>query len=167
MKMKDQEAVMQTAFQDYYPEGFAHCFGCGRLNERGLHVRSYWLDEAAGEAVAWFTPSSEHTGGYPGFVYGGLIAALLDCHGNGTAAAAGYAYRGRPLGSLPALRFVTAHLSLDYLRPTPMGCPLELRARVAEISERKVRLELSLRAEGVETVRAEMVCVLLREASGK
>jgi hypothetical protein len=24
------------AFQDYYPDDYAHCFGCGRVNEKGL-----------------------------------------------------------------------------------------------------------------------------------
>ena len=30
------------AFQDYYPDDVSHCFGCGRLNEHGLQIKSYW-----------------------------------------------------------------------------------------------------------------------------
>ena len=30
------------AFQDYYPEHMSHCFGCGRLNEYGHQIKSYW-----------------------------------------------------------------------------------------------------------------------------
>ena len=35
--------------QDLYPDDSAHCYGCGRLNADGLHVKSEWHD---GEAVA-------------------------------------------------------------------------------------------------------------------
>lgn len=46
------------AFQDYYTEEFSHCYGCGRLNEHGLHLKSYWLDNdpASDTAVAHYTP---------------------------------------------------------------------------------------------------------------
>jgi len=30
------------AFQDYYPHELSHCYGCGRLNEHGLQIKSYW-----------------------------------------------------------------------------------------------------------------------------
>ena len=29
----------QTAFQDYYPDYFSHCYGCGRLNEHGYQIK--------------------------------------------------------------------------------------------------------------------------------
>ena len=73
------------AFQDGYPEDVAHCYGCGRLNETGIRLRSYWDGE---ETVARYTPRPEHTA-IPGYVYGGLVASLIDCHGTGSAAAAG------------------------------------------------------------------------------
>ena len=41
-----------TALQDNYPEDFSHCYGCGRLNSHGLHVKSVWQD---GEAVALYS----------------------------------------------------------------------------------------------------------------
>jgi len=40
--------------QDLYPDDFSHCYGCGRLNADGLHVKSEWHD---GEAVARFQPA--------------------------------------------------------------------------------------------------------------
>lgn len=30
------------AFQDYYPENVAHCYGCGRLNEHGHQIKTFW-----------------------------------------------------------------------------------------------------------------------------
>lgn len=149
------------AFQEYYPPQFSHCFGCGTDNAHGLHIMSYWADEAAGETIAIFTPSEEYTGGFPGFVYGGLIAAILDCHGNATASAAGYRHYGRALGSEPALRYVTANLNLNYRHPTPMGQSLELGAKITTTTDRKVCMNLWLIANGLTTVEGTMTSVLL------
>ncbi len=146
---------MSRAVQDHYPEDFAHCYGCGRLNERGLHIKTRWEGD---EAVARFTPRSEHIA-VPGFVYGGLIASLIDCHAMGTAAAAVERAAGHEVGDRPAPRFVTGTLHVEYLKPTPLGPELELRARPSEISGRKVVVQVTLSAGGVPTARGEVVAV--------
>jgi acyl-coenzyme A thioesterase PaaI-like protein len=102
----------------------------------------------------------------PGYVYGGLIASLLDCHSTGTAAAAMYRQENRPLDSAPAFRFVTASLQVDYLRPTPIDCELEIRGRVLEIKGRRVSVEATLAADGVVTARGRVVAVQMPEAMG-
>lgn len=147
--------MVEKAFQDYYPEDLSHCYGCGRLNEAGLHIRSYWDGE---ESVCHFQPRSYHMA-LPGYVYGGLIASLIDCHCTGTASAASYRAEGRPMGTEPALRFVTASLRVDYLRPTPLGVPLEVRASVKEIKGRRVNLSATLSAKGEVCARGEVVAV--------
>jgi len=114
-----------TAIQDTYPESVAYCYGCGRLNAHGLQIKSYVEGE---ETVCRFVPQPYHMA-IPGYVYGGLIASLIDCHGTGTAAAASYAAEGRAPGTEPSIRFVTASLKVDYRRPTPLGPTLELRGR--------------------------------------
>ncbi|MDP3831385.1 MAG: PaaI family thioesterase, partial [Ignavibacteriaceae bacterium] len=58
---------------------------------------------------------------------GGLIASLIDCHGTGSAALAVYRSEERNPGTEPALRFVTASLQVDYLKPTPLGIELLLK----------------------------------------
>ena len=143
------------AFQDHYPDALSHCYGCGRLNEHGLHIKSYWDGE---ESVCVFQPRPYHTA-TPGFVYGGLIAALVDCHGTGTAAAAAYRAAGREMDTQPFFRFVTASLHVDYLRPTPIDGTLELRGRVKEIKDRKVVVAIELSARGAVCVRGEVVAV--------
>ncbi len=143
------------AIQDYYPDDFAHCYGCGRLNHDGLHVRTRWDGD---ETVASFTPRPYHIA-LPGFVYGGLIASLIDCHGIGTAAAAAERAAGREPGDGPAPRFVTAALRLDFLKPTPLGPVLELRASVKETTLRKIIVQATLSADGVVTARGEVVAV--------
>src|SRR5215204_2263292 len=122
------------AVQDFYPEDFAHCYGCGRLNRDGLHVRSVWRGDGT---VARFSPRPEHMA-LPGFVYGGLIASLVDCHGVGTASATVERAAGRPLGAAPAPRYVTASLHVDFLKPTPLGPELELIARPTQMAGRKL-----------------------------
>ncbi|MER2526425.1 MAG: PaaI family thioesterase [Candidatus Competibacter denitrificans] len=146
-----------VAFQDTYPDQLSHCYGCGRLNEHGLHLKSRWDGD---ETVAIIEPREYFTG-IPGYVYGGLLASLIDCHGTGTASAAAYRAAGRELGSEPPLRFVTASLRVDFLKPTPMGVPLELRGRIQEVKGRKVVVSIILAAEKVVVVRGEVVAVQL------
>lgn len=147
------------AFQDFYPDSLSHCYGCGRLNEHGLQIKSYWDGD---ESVCVFTPRPYHIA-IPGYVYGGLIASLIDCHGTGTAAAAMYRAENRALDTLPPLRFVTASLHVDYLKPTPLGVPLEVRGIVKEIKGRKVVVSATLAANGVVCARGEVIAVQLPE----
>lgn len=149
------------AFQEYYSEEFSHCYGCGTAHPTGFKVKSYWLDEQAGTTIAHFTPDEQFTGGFPQNVYGGLIVAILDCHGNGTAYAAGYKHFGRTMGSAPHLRYVTANLNLNFLAPTPIGERLELRGNIKEVTYKKVVMELQLWAKEKLRVSGTMVSVLL------
>ncbi|MAU00798.1 MAG: thioesterase [Anaerolineaceae bacterium] len=151
------------AFQDYYPDDSSYCYGCGRLNEKGLQIKSYWDGE---QSVARFVPRPEHMA-IPGYVYGGLLASLIDCHGTGTAAAATARAENREIDSDPAIRFVTGSLKVDYLRPTPLGPELELRGTVREIKPRKVIIDIDLLADGEVCVRGEVTAVRLPENWGQ
>jgi len=149
--------MRHKAVQEYYPDDLNYCYGCGQRNDQGLHLKTYLVDE---ETVATFVPRPYHIA-IPGYVYGGLIASLVDCHGTGTAAAAAYRAAGRELGSDPPLRFVTASLHVEYLKPTPLGVPLELRGRAKAVKERKVVVEITLSASGEVCARGEVVAVQL------
>ena len=149
------------AFQDYYPENVSHCYGCGSKNPHGHQIKTVWDGE---ETVTWFTPEAYHTA-IPGFVYGGLIASLIDCHGTGTAAAAMYRADGRAMDTLPPFRFVTGSLHVDFLKPTPLG-PLEIRGRIKEIKGRKVVVESTVLANGVATARGVVVALHMPESFG-
>lgn len=144
-----------TPLQHRYPEDAAHCYGCGRSNPAGLHLESGWEGD---EVVARFTPRAEHIS-IPGFVYGGLIAALIDCHAMATAAAHVERVAGNKAGAGELARYVTAALKVDYLLPTPLGPELLLRARVTESGRRKQVVAVSVAAEGRETARGEVVAV--------
>jgi acyl-coenzyme A thioesterase PaaI-like protein len=151
--------MAHKAFQDYYPDYFSQCYGCGRLNEHGLQIKSHWDGE---EAVCIFRPRPYHTA-IPGYVYGGLIASLIDCHSTGTAAAAAYRAEGRAMDTQPPLRFLTGSLHVDYLRPTPIDADLEIRASVKEIKGRKVVVTSTLSARGEVCARGEVVAVQVPE----
>ncbi|HKJ93958.1 MAG TPA: PaaI family thioesterase [Longimicrobiales bacterium] len=148
------------AIQDDYPTDVAHCYGCGRLNEHGHQLKTVWDGD---ETVSRFTPEPFHTA-IPGYVYGGLIASLIDCHGTGTAAAVAQRADGIEIGTGPAPRFVTASLHVDYLKPTPLGPELVVRGRAVERSQRKVVVEATVSADGVECARGRIVAVRMPEA---
>jgi acyl-coenzyme A thioesterase PaaI-like protein len=152
----------RAAFQDHYADDVAQCYGCGRLNPHGHHLETRWDGE---ETVTRFTPQPYHTA-IPGYVYGGLIASLIDCHGTGTAAAAALAggqdtAGGDRPGAMP--RFVTASLHVDYLRPTPLGPELEIRGRAKEVTGRKVVVEARVLANGEVTARGVVIAVRMPE----
>jgi acyl-coenzyme A thioesterase PaaI-like protein len=148
------------AVQDFYPEDFAHCHGCGRLNPHGLQIKTRWEGEGT---VTRFTPRPEHVA-VPGFVYGGLIASLIDCHAMATASAATERTAGRRIGEGHAPRFVTGSLHVDYLLPTPLGPELEVRGTVKSVSGRRVTVDVTLSAGGDVTARGEVMAVHIPQA---
>jgi len=152
----------QKFFQDYYPDAYSHCYGCGRLNEKGMHIKSCWDGD---ESLCRFTPPLDQSGGFPDYLYGGLIASLIDCHCAGTAAAAKHKHDGYILGEQPLPRFVTASLKVDYLKPTPIGIELEIRAQVLEVKNRKVTLRARIIAAGVTTAKGEAIMVQLPDGN--
>jgi acyl-coenzyme A thioesterase PaaI-like protein len=149
----------ELAFQDYYTEEVSYCYGCGRLNEYGLQIKSYWDGD---EAVCSYKPRPYHMA-IPGYVYGGLIASIIDCHSTGTASAEAYRRAGQPMDTEPHYRYVTASLHIDYLRPTPIDETLTVRARVKEFKKRKVVITSSLYAGGKECARGLVVVAQMPE----
>ncbi|HKI83830.1 MAG TPA: PaaI family thioesterase [Candidatus Krumholzibacteria bacterium] len=150
--------MSKAAFQDLYPEDVQQCYGCGALNEHGHQIKSYWDGD---ETVCTFQPKPYHTA-IVGYVYGGLIASLIDCHGTGSAAAAMHRHRGGKEGEeIP--RFVTAALHVNYLKPTPMGPELVIRGTIEEIKGRKVVVSAELSADGVVCATGKVVCVEMPE----
>ena len=144
-----------TALQDLYPEDASLCFGCGRLNAHGLHVRTEFHD---GEGTARFQPQAHHCG-TAGFVYGGLIASLIDCHAIATAAGITMVRQGAVPGRDPTPRFVSATLYVDFLQPTPMGRELVLKARATNVGSRSTTIETRVFVGDVETARGRVIAV--------
>jgi acyl-coenzyme A thioesterase PaaI-like protein len=153
-------AVSDVAIQDLYPADVAHCYGCGRDNAHGHRIKTFWRGAAG---VARFTPQPYHLS-MPGFVYGGLIASLVDCHAIGTAAAERVAAAGGDFAPGAVPRYVTGSLAVRFLKPTPIGGELELVARVREAGERKSIVDVEVSAAGVVTATGEVVAVRMPES---
>jgi acyl-coenzyme A thioesterase PaaI-like protein len=146
------------AIQDDYPDDFAWCFGCGRLNEDGYHFRTGWQGE---ETVTYYEPSTKHIA-IPGFVYGGLIASFVDCHGTGSAALALHRKNGHEPGSgEEPPRFVTASLNVNYMKPTKQGTLLKAVGKVEEIHPKKFKVSVEVFADEAVVAIGEVVAVVM------
>lgn len=133
-----------------------HCFGCSPDNPHGHHIKSVWDGSLA---RCEFTPQAWHCAGSPHYVYGGLIASLIDCHSICTATAEAYQREGREIGAGENILYVTGRLEVSYLEATPIAGPLLLEARVIEAGERKSRVHCSLQVAGRECARGELLAV--------
>ena len=137
------------------PEGV--CYGCGSNNPHGLHIKSYWHEDGV-HVVAEHLPDARYCG-WPDLVYGGLIAMLVDCHSNWTVMAYHYRAEDRQPESLPRINGVTGNLGIKFIKPTPMGVPLTLRAWVEGDVGRKSRVICEVYAGEVLTAVGDSVFV--------
>jgi acyl-coenzyme A thioesterase PaaI-like protein len=124
------------------------CFGCGPANAKGLRLRSF---REGDRYVATFSPWPEHDNG-TGFLNGGIIGTLLDCHSAAAVVDVAYAHDWRPLGDA-LLPYVTAGLDIRYRRPAPLTEPVTLGAEVTAASESEMTAHVWLEHDG--KVRAE------------
>ena len=139
----DGSWVRPSIQERLYPD--ITCFGCGPANPRGLRLRSF-PDGVDGSAVAVFEPWPEHDNGF-GFLNGGIIATLLDCHsGAAVFEAADLAGLPRSTRELPLL--VTAGLDVRFRRPTPLGDQVQLRAQVTQQDEAHMSVDVTLSCDG-------------------
>lgn len=142
----------KKAIQDLYPDDYSHCYGCGRFNENGLQIKTYWDGK---EGICTFIADKNQISMH-GFAYGGLIASVIDCNDTATAFAAAYEKEGREPGSEPVIRYVTASLQVDFIRPTPLDCPMEIKSHVKEISGRRIIISSELSVRGMLCAKGEV-----------
>jgi acyl-coenzyme A thioesterase PaaI-like protein len=143
------------SFQDLIPDN--HCWGCGPGNSSGLRIRSFWEDSET--AICRYRPEPHQMAGPTHILNGGIIASLIDCHCVCTAMARAYRDEGRAIGSAPVLWYATASLEVQYLRPTPLASPVELRARIEEVTARRTRLTCSVTSGDQITAEGRVVAV--------
>jgi acyl-coenzyme A thioesterase PaaI-like protein len=133
-----------------------YCWGCGTLNESGLHVKSEW-SIPGDESISTFIPGPEHMAGPTDVVNGGILGALIDCHSICTAIAREYHAEDREIGEGEKIWCVTGTLTVKYLRPTPIDQPIELTARVVETKGRRSTVECVVKSGGVTTAEGNVV----------
>lgn len=133
---------MNVSLQDqYFPN--LPCFGCGPANAEGLRLKSFVEGDLV---VASFTGWPQHDNGL-GYLNGGIIATVLDCHSAAVVTHAAYLH-GWPALPGADLPYVTAGLDIRYQRPTPLAEEVRLMGRVLEASEPEITAEVWIESDG-------------------
>jgi acyl-coenzyme A thioesterase PaaI-like protein len=146
------------AIQDKWPEIGTYCWGCGRSNEHGLQIKSYWEGDMC--VCAW-KPKRYHCA-YPGRGCGGIIATILDCHCLNTAASAAYRVEGREVGTEPIIAYATGSLFVKFLKPVPLNKTWVFRAQIKETTERKTIVSCSLFVKEEEYANGEIIAIKIK-----
>ena len=127
------------------------CFGCGPDNPSGLHLH---FDRDGEGRVASTVTLDEDLCGWDGVAHGGIVSLLLDEVTSWCVALC-----------LAERWFVTRALNVRFLRPTPVGQPLRLLARLVEDRGRTMDLVGEVRLpDGRLTARAKVQFARLDEA---
>jgi acyl-coenzyme A thioesterase PaaI-like protein len=146
-------------FQDCIHEDapIRNCFGCGADNPTGLKIKSF-LD--GDEGIATWQPHEHHCS-YPGYLNGGIACTLIDCHSAWTAFAAECEEKGVDMSkdsNLPT--GWTRAMSIEFLKPVPLGHEVILRARVVKKGRTSRTVSCSLYQGNLECVRGEVTLVM-------
>jgi uncharacterized protein (TIGR00369 family) len=99
-----------------------YCFACGTSNPDGMKLR-FTYDEDRNRFVCRFRLGKRYTGP-PGHCHGGIIATILD----------------EAMGKVNKLRQVvamTSEMTVNYLKPVPLGQPLRVESREVKVTGRK------------------------------
>jgi acyl-coenzyme A thioesterase PaaI-like protein len=145
---------MDQSLQDRYGASTT-CFGCGPANPQGLQIKTHIHGE---EGVCHFVPEKHHEA-FDGFVAGGIIGAVFDCHCNWTATA--HLMERNGLDRPPAT--VTAEYTVRFQKPTRSAARLVFHARVTDSSNRRATVEARLEADGETTATCHAVFVAVGE----
>jgi uncharacterized protein (TIGR00369 family) len=104
------------------------CFGCGKANPMGLKVKLYRDGEVA---RAEFVPGEYHQG-WPGYMHGGVLMALVDeCIGYST--------------FMSGIYTVTAKIEVRLKSMAAIGDPLTASARVTKKTKRLLEIQADVR----------------------
>lgn len=109
-----------------------HCFGCGKDNPDGMHLR-FFFDQEKHETVCRFKLGRRYQGP-PGHAHGGIIAVILD----------------EAMGKVNKFRNVialTKTMEIEYVRPVPLFRPLIAVGYEKSLDGRKHRNAAEIRDE--------------------
>ena len=151
------------AFQDKPYCKNNHCWVCGNDNLHGLYIKSYWDGD---ESFCEWKPEDFHSAGWPTVLNGGIISGIIDCHCLCTAIDEYYKDKTPEERRSPKYWFATASIKVDFLKPTAINKPVQLRAKIKEMHEKKAVISCSLFSDGEERARGEVVGVRVPSHSG-
>ncbi|MBN1215742.1 MAG: PaaI family thioesterase [Candidatus Lokiarchaeota archaeon] len=147
--------MSQNYFQDSWPEELSYCFGCGRNNKHGLHIKSYWKGE---EALCNWMPK-DHLKAGEDILCGGIIATIIDCHCLNTAIAQAYKQENRKIGTEPFIPFATGTIKIELLRPVSLQKSIILKAKVKEIKKNKIYVSCDLFSNNILCAKGEISAI--------
>lgn len=140
------------------------CFGCGSNNENGYQFKSYLEGDTA---TLSFIPKSYQCGGASSYVYGGLLASVIDCHSCNLALALYYRDEKRDIGSKPRIRGVTAQLNVTFKAPTPIDVLFTATAKIISREGKKTWVRTEITSKGIITAWGEVLCVRIADEPGE
>jgi acyl-coenzyme A thioesterase PaaI-like protein len=141
-------AMLPDAFQDLVDW---QCYGCGRLNEQGLQIKSRWDGD---DVVCRWQAQPFHVG-LPGRLQGGVIATAIICHAVWTATATACRDEGIDIAEPMDFAYSTTSLALEFLAPTAVDAVMTLRARVTALDRDGATVSCSVFVDDRETTRAQ------------
>lgn len=121
--------------QELWPLGT--CFGCGVSNPNGMHLKSYWSKDQT-YVSATYTGEAKYNSGFPGVMFGGTVASLIDCQSIWTAIAFAHKAENRDIESTSDIVYVTKQITVDYIKATPLKESIYLKSWVQGNVEKEV-----------------------------
>lgn len=89
---------------------------------------------------------------------------IFDCHGTASAAFFKHHSKGLDLTEDTVIeRFITAHLEVDFKKPTPMDEEVEIEASLEELGERKAVVNMVLTCKDEVRAKAKIVAVAVKD----
>lgn len=128
-----------------------HCFACGRLNDHGLKIKSYW----SGDEVVCSWRCDPAYVGHPGRLHAGLIATVMMCHVVWAATALAHRREGREIRDPIDFTYGTKSFKLDLFQAFPIGTTVSFRAAVRELEKERARVVCSACVGDAEHARGE------------
>ncbi len=146
------------AIQDYYPDAFANCFGCGKNNDHGLHTKTYW-DPDAELGICRPKPSSYHCG-YKGVFHGGLLSSVIECNSVATSMAATYEAEDLDPYVDRVFYVLGSVLNTHFISPVPIeASEIVVQTKVVELKPKKAKCQVSVYANDILCTTAETIAV--------
>jgi acyl-coenzyme A thioesterase PaaI-like protein len=139
---------MSNSFQDLVDW---QCYGCGRLNEHGFHIKSQWEGD---DVVCRWRAQPYHVG-LPGRLQGGVIATAIICHALWTATATACRNEGIAIAEPMPFAYSTTSLTIDFHEPIPVDGLMTLRAHVTSIDNEHATVACAVFVDEHETTRAQ------------
>jgi len=124
-----------------------NCFGCGALNDIGLHLEFYRIGDSDAVWTEWMPTKSYE--GYGGMIHGGIICTLLD-------EVTAWSLYARNTWA------VTAKMHTNFRKPLKVGEMVRLVGKVTRERGRVLEIRGEVRLAADDTLLAEAEATFIR-----